>query len=117
LIGTTNARRVCNKGATARVRSSLRKNIPANAQLFFALDAITCGGEFRELARGPNRLPEESRDECLLWRARRGDEPSLLALYERHHAVVFRFASRLLDSHAAAKVSQYATINYNFNIY
>lgn len=48
-------------------------------------------------------MPEETRDECLLGRARRGDEAALLALYERHHAVVFRFAFRLLDSHAAAE--------------
>jgi RNA polymerase sigma-70 factor (ECF subfamily) len=48
-------------------------------------------------------LPEESRDECLLGRARRGDEAALVALYERHHAVVFRFAFRLLDSRAAAE--------------
>jgi RNA polymerase sigma-70 factor (ECF subfamily) len=48
-------------------------------------------------------LPEETRDECLLARARRGDEAALVALYERHHAVVFRFAFRLLDSRASAE--------------
>jgi RNA polymerase sigma-70 factor (ECF subfamily) len=51
----------------------------------------------------PNRLPEETRDECLLGRARRGDEAALVALYERHHAVVFRFAYRLLGSRASAE--------------
>jgi RNA polymerase sigma-70 factor (ECF subfamily) len=48
-------------------------------------------------------LPEESRDEWLLARARRGDEAALLALYERHHAAIFRFAFRLLDSRASAE--------------
>lgn len=48
-------------------------------------------------------MPEESRDECLLARARRGDEAALLALYERHHAAIFRFAFRLLDSRAPAE--------------
>lgn len=48
-------------------------------------------------------MPEESRDECLLARARRGDEAALLALYERHHAVVFRFAFRLSGSRASAE--------------
>jgi RNA polymerase sigma-70 factor (ECF subfamily) len=48
-------------------------------------------------------LPEETRDECLLWHARRGDEAALVALYERHHAAIFRFAYRLLDSRASAE--------------
>jgi RNA polymerase sigma-70 factor (ECF subfamily) len=48
-------------------------------------------------------LPEETRDECLLRHARRGDEAALVALYERHHAAIFRFAFRLLDSRAAAE--------------
>ena len=48
-------------------------------------------------------MPEETRDECLLGRARRGDEAALVALYERHHAAIFRFAFRLLDSRASAE--------------
>ncbi|HVG29644.1 MAG TPA: sigma-70 family RNA polymerase sigma factor [Pyrinomonadaceae bacterium] len=48
-------------------------------------------------------MPEETRDERLLWHARRGDEAALVALYERHHAAVFRFAYRLLDSRASAE--------------
>jgi RNA polymerase sigma-70 factor (ECF subfamily) len=47
-------------------------------------------------------LPEEFTDEALLAAARGGDEGSFLALYERHHAYLFRFACRLLGSvHAA----------------
>jgi RNA polymerase sigma-70 factor (ECF subfamily) len=58
-------------------------------------------------------LTERSRQECsaacrvadesLLAHARRGEEPALLALYERHHAAMFRFACRLLDSASAAE--------------
>lgn len=46
---------------------------------------------------------DEHRDECLLRRARRGDEAAFLSLYERHHAPMFRFACRLLDSQASAE--------------
>jgi RNA polymerase sigma-70 factor (ECF subfamily) len=48
-------------------------------------------------------LPDEQTDECLLARARRGDEAAFLSLYERHHAPVFRFACRLLGDAAAAE--------------
>ncbi|MCA1815699.1 MAG: RNA polymerase sigma factor [Acidobacteria bacterium] len=48
-------------------------------------------------------MPDEQRDECLLRRARRGDEGAFLAIYERHHAAMFRFACRLLASRAAAE--------------
>jgi RNA polymerase sigma-70 factor (ECF subfamily) len=48
-------------------------------------------------------LPDEQTDECLLRRARRGDEAAFLSLYERHHAPVFRFACRLLGDAAAAE--------------
>lgn len=47
-------------------------------------------------------MPEEFTDEALLRAARGGDEASFLALYERHHAYMFRFACRLLGTiHAA----------------
>jgi len=48
-------------------------------------------------------LPEEFTDEVLLAAARGGDEESFLALYERHHAYLFRFACRLLGSAHAAE--------------
>jgi RNA polymerase sigma-70 factor (ECF subfamily) len=48
-------------------------------------------------------LPDETRDELLLARARRGEEAALLSLYERHHAQMFRFARRLLDSAQTAE--------------
>lgn len=48
-------------------------------------------------------MPEETTDERLLERARLGDEAAFLAVYERHHAGVFRFALRLLGSTHAAE--------------
>jgi RNA polymerase sigma-70 factor (ECF subfamily) len=48
-------------------------------------------------------LPEEFTDEALLRAARGGNEASFLALYERHHAPMFRFACRLLGSAHAAE--------------
>ena len=48
-------------------------------------------------------MPEEFTDEALLRRARGGDEEAFLALYERHHSFMFRFACRLLGSPAAAE--------------
>ena len=48
-------------------------------------------------------MPEEFTDEALLRAARGGDEASFLALYERHHAPMFRFACRLLGSPHAAE--------------
>lgn len=48
-------------------------------------------------------MPEEFTDEALLRRARGGDEESFLALYERHHTFMFRFACRLLGSPPAAE--------------
>lgn len=47
-------------------------------------------------------MPEEFTDERLLAGARGGDEASFLALYERHHAPLYRFACRLLGSPDAA---------------
>jgi RNA polymerase sigma-70 factor (ECF subfamily) len=48
-------------------------------------------------------LPDEQTDERLLRLARRGEEAAFLALYERHHAPVFRFACRLLGDAAMAE--------------
>ncbi|MDT7542273.1 MAG: polymerase sigma-70 factor, subfamily [Acidobacteriota bacterium] len=48
-------------------------------------------------------MPDENREELLLARARRGEEAALLSLYERHHAQMFRFACRLLDSAQTAE--------------
>ncbi len=48
-------------------------------------------------------MPEEFTDEALLAAARGGDEESFLALYERHHAYLFRFGCRLLGSAHAAE--------------
>lgn len=48
-------------------------------------------------------MPDEQRDECWLRRARGGEEAAFLALYERHHAAMFRFACRMLGSRAAAE--------------
>ena len=49
-------------------------------------------------------MPEEFTDEAsLLAAARGGDEESFLALYERHHARLFRFACRMLGSAHAAE--------------
>jgi RNA polymerase sigma-70 factor, ECF subfamily len=50
-----------------------------------------------------NRDAREIADGSLLALARRGEESALLALYERHHAAMFRFARRLLDCASAAE--------------
>ena len=52
-----------------------------------------------------NRLPDEFTDDELLRRATAlgGDEGAFLALYERHHAAVYRFARRLMCDDAAAE--------------
>jgi RNA polymerase sigma-70 factor, ECF subfamily len=54
----------------------------------------------------PDHSMPEDTDEHLLCHARQGNEDCFLVLFERYRDMVFRFAYRLTDEHAAEDITQ-----------
>jgi len=48
-------------------------------------------------------IPEQDRDDVLLWRAAKGDDESFTLLYRRHQAALYRFALRMTGNAWAAE--------------